>query len=333
MKKGFTLVELLAVIIIIGIIALITVPIVLSVIGSSKQKALQNSAYGLIESGKIYYSNSLLKPDVYQIPKTFIGPDYDDLQFNGKKYEGKLIVENDKKIAVAVYDEGWCAYKLKADSYVNLEEVGTSSDCINKIASEETGSSSISCTSTSGTVSYALGTSYTCDPGDGSRTFYVLEEGTDTVSLIMNENLGDRVAWITQEDYEAAGGTQWSSNTDRNSFGPITANNYLEEQTSSWTVDVSLPAGQQIADAVGNTSWPSGGSYISLSSAPWLYDNLYASSNTPLPYGYWTSTPSSGYSNYAWSVNHYGNLSINLVDNDTLGVRPVITVSKSQLSQ
>ena len=61
MKKGFTLVELLAVIIIIGIIALITVPIVLSVIGSSKQKALQNSAYGLIESGKIYYSNSLSK--------------------------------------------------------------------------------------------------------------------------------------------------------------------------------------------------------------------------------------------------------------------------------
>ena len=318
MKKGFTLVELLAVIIIIGIIALITVPIVLSVIGSSKQKALQNSAYGLIESGKIYYSNSLLKPDVYQIPKTFIGPDYDDLQFNGKKYEGKLIVENDKKIAVAVYDEGWCAYKLKADSYVNLEEVGTSSDCINKIASEETGSSSISCTSTSGTVSYALGTSYTCNPGDGvERTFYVLEDNGDSVSLIMNENLGDRVAWNT---------------SGNNADGPVTALAYLEEQTSSWTVEATLPTGQQIADAVGNTSWTSGGSDIDLSSAPWLYDNLDGETSTN-SYGYWTSTPSSSNSRSAWSVYYRGYLNSNDVDYTYTGVRPVITVSKSQLSQ
>ncbi len=318
MKKGFTLVELLAVIIIIGIIALITVPIVLSVIGSSKQKALQNSAYGLIESGKIYYSNSLLKPDVYQIPKTFIGPDYDDLQFNGKKYEGKLIVENDKKIAVAVYDEGWCAYKLKADSYVNLEEVGTSSDCINKIASEETGSSSISCTSTSGTVSYALGTSYTCNVGDGPRTFYVLEDNGDSVSLIMNENIGDRVAWNT---------------SGNNADGPVTALAYLEEQTSIWTVEATLPTGQQIADAVGNTSWTSGSNPISLSSAPWLYGNLYTSSNKSLPDGYWTSTPHSGLSNHAWRVYYSGHLNGYFGDSTSTGVRPVITVSKSQLSQ
>ena len=325
MKKGFTLVELLAVIIIIGIIALITVPIVLSVIGSSKQKALQNSAYGLIESGKIYYSNSLLKPDVYQIPKTFIGPDYDDLQFNGKKYEGKLIVENDKKIAVAVYDEGWCAYKLKADSYVNLEEVGTSSDCINKIASEGTGSSSISCTSTSGTVSYALGTSYTCNPGDGvERTFYVLEDNGDSVSLIMNENLGDKVAWITQEDYEAAGGTQWSSNIDWNSFGPITANNYLESQTSSWTVDASLPTYDQIYN-VSNSN--------KLTNTPWLYENK----NLSGAFSYWTSTPDSSVSFIAFGVMYNGNITgdANLGNLDVSqvgGVRPVITISKSNLT-
>ena len=174
------------------------------------------------------------------------------------------------------------------------------------------------CTSTSGTVSYALGTSYTCNVGDGPRTFYVLEDNGDSVSLIMNENLGDEVAWNT---------------SGNNADGPVTALAYLEEQTSNWTVDVSLPTGQQIANAIGNTSWTSGGSDIDLSSAPWLYGNLYTSSNTSLPDGYWTSTPNSSNSFYAWHVRYYGRLYDGNVDDTDDGVRPVITVSKSQLSQ
>ena len=197
------------------------------------------------------------------------------------------------------------------------DNVGSSEECSN-LMSNETESSSISCTSTSGTVSYALGTSYTCDPGDGPRTFYVLEEGTDTVSLIMNENLGDRVAWNT---------------SGNNADGPVTALAYLEEQTSSWTVEATLPTGQQIADAVGNTSWTSGSNPISLSSAPWLYGNFYTSSNKSLPDGYWTSTPHSGLSNHAWRVYYSGHLNGYFGDSTSTGVRPVITVSKSQLSQ
>ncbi len=173
------------------------------------------------------------------------------------------------------------------------------------------------CTSTSGTVSYALGTSYTCNVGDGPRTFYVLEENTDTVSLIMSENLGYNVEW---------------DESGNNADGPVTALAYLEEQTSSWTVDVSLPTGQQIADAVGNTSWTSGGSDIDLSSAPWLYDNLDGETSTN-SYGYWTSTPNSSNSYSAWIVFSYGYLYYGDVDYTDNGVRPVITVSKSQLSQ
>ena len=174
------------------------------------------------------------------------------------------------------------------------------------------------CTSTSGTVSYALGTSYTCNVGDGPRTFYVLEDNGDSVSLIMNENIGDNVKW---------------DESGSNEYGPRTALAYLEEQTSSWIVEATLPTGQQIADAVGNTSWTSGGKYISISSAPWLYDNLDGEDSTNL-YGYWTSTPNSSDSRYAWSVLYNGYLiSYHIVDHTIYGVRPVITVSKSQLSQ
>ena len=49
-KKGFTLVELLAVIVILAIIALIATPIILNVIDDAKTKAAKNSAYGYIDA-------------------------------------------------------------------------------------------------------------------------------------------------------------------------------------------------------------------------------------------------------------------------------------------
>ena len=316
-KKGFTLIELLAVIIILAIIALIAVPTILNIIDNSKKKALVNSAYGMISAAELYYTEGLLINNT--VDKTFSGPEYTDLNFKGEKVEnGEVKVNNVGDVSIWLYQNNYCVYKNMSDVQVQEQDnVGSSEECSN-LMSNETESSSISCTSTSGTVSYALGTSYTCDPGDGPRTFYVLEEGTDTVSLIMNENLGDRVAWNT---------------SGNNADGPVTALAYLEEQTSNWTVDVSLPTGQQIANAIGNTSWTSGGSDIDLSSAPWLYGNLYTSSNTSLPDGYWTSTPNSSYSNYAWRVGYRGGLYDNDVDDTDNGVRPVITVSKSQLSQ
>ena len=180
------------------------------------------------------------------------------------------------------------------------------------------GGSTGMCIAVNGTISYSLGTAYGCRVGDGTiRTFYVLEDNGDSVSLIMNENIGDLVLW---------------NSSGNNEEEPVTALAYLESQTSSWTVDVSLPAGQQIADAVGNTSWTSGGDDISLSSAPWLYDNLDGDDSTN-SYGYWTSTPHSSDSYTAWRVRYDGSLSNNFVDDLIIGVRPVITVSKSQLSQ
>lgn len=49
-KKGFTLVELLAVIVILAIIALIATPIILNVIDSARKNAAINSAYGYMEA-------------------------------------------------------------------------------------------------------------------------------------------------------------------------------------------------------------------------------------------------------------------------------------------
>ena len=59
-KNGFTLVELLAILIILSLIAIITIPVVFNMIDSSKKGTVKDSAYGYISSiQKMYYSNQL----------------------------------------------------------------------------------------------------------------------------------------------------------------------------------------------------------------------------------------------------------------------------------
>ena len=60
MKKGFTLIELLAVIIILAVIALIATPVVLNVVEKAREEAAINSAYGVVDAAKLYYTESLL---------------------------------------------------------------------------------------------------------------------------------------------------------------------------------------------------------------------------------------------------------------------------------
>ena len=59
-KNGFTLLELLAILIILSLIAIITIPVVFNMIDSSKKGTVKDSAYGYISSiQKMYYSNQL----------------------------------------------------------------------------------------------------------------------------------------------------------------------------------------------------------------------------------------------------------------------------------
>ena len=65
-KKGFTLVELLAVIVILALIALIATPIILNVINDAKKQAAKDSAYGYMDAVEKYIVSS----KVYKIEHT-----------------------------------------------------------------------------------------------------------------------------------------------------------------------------------------------------------------------------------------------------------------------
>lgn len=61
MKKGFTLMELLAVIVIISVISLIIVPILLNMITAAQRGAAIDSAYGYIDATEKYLIHNNLK--------------------------------------------------------------------------------------------------------------------------------------------------------------------------------------------------------------------------------------------------------------------------------
>ena len=60
-NKAFTLIELLATIVIIAIVAVITVPIILGVLDDAKKSAFKDTAYGIIDAANLYYSLETLK--------------------------------------------------------------------------------------------------------------------------------------------------------------------------------------------------------------------------------------------------------------------------------
>ena len=94
-NKGFTLVELLAVIIILAIIALIAVPVIMNIIDRARKAAFRDTVYGIIDAGEIKYASNLLDHvnNMEEIVVTF--PD----QLNGVEIKekvpssGKMIID------------------------------------------------------------------------------------------------------------------------------------------------------------------------------------------------------------------------------------------------
>ena len=113
-KNGLTLVELLAVIVVLAILALITIPIISNVISDVRIKSLQNSAYGLIEASNLYYAqygnNSNLR---FDINNNQINSNDTDilLKYKGSVKEGTVILDKKGSVTVCITDGKNSAYK------------------------------------------------------------------------------------------------------------------------------------------------------------------------------------------------------------------------------
>ena len=123
-KKGFTLIELLAVIIILAVIALIATPIVLNVVDNARKSANKDSAYGLLDSAKLYYMESLLDES-----KSLSGNLIYKINVSGRKpNSGEVYVNNKGEIALSVVYDKVCFTKNYEDA--DLTESDDIENCI-----------------------------------------------------------------------------------------------------------------------------------------------------------------------------------------------------------
>ena len=104
-KKGFTLVELLAVIVVLAIIAVIAIPTLINVIEKTKVNALKDSAYGVIEAGRLYVAQNQPDQDIlFTITNNNITSEQTDkvLKYKGNIKNGIVIVSTSSKVAICI---------------------------------------------------------------------------------------------------------------------------------------------------------------------------------------------------------------------------------------
>lgn len=104
-KKGFTLVELLAVLVIIGIISTITVPIIMEYIDTSKEKSIASSLNGIERASLNYFtSENVRNIKVVDLKSGIIEIENNDITKG-------LVVGNRDSVKLYIYRDNYCAIK------------------------------------------------------------------------------------------------------------------------------------------------------------------------------------------------------------------------------
>ena len=322
-NKGFTLVELLAVIVILALIALIATPIILNVINDAKKQAAKDSAYGYMDAVEKYIVSSELE-----------GKSIKDGTYSVEELNKKISVKGStpdngnieiKNSSVKSYDIGIDGYEV---SNGEVKKVSTTKSFKNGTAvyyNPETGNkcSKEEAKSTTGTKR-------------GCMKWYVFndKEGNATVNVILDHNTTARVAWNStgsnSEMKEVADALKKDTRTWKNTARLITAN-----EIAKITEKTGFDASKKNQDWFClDTNQPDTTSYCAKaqgkSKYAWLFDYTYECTNYGCntsdlsTWGYWTSTSS-------WHVSRFGHLSNTNANYADSGVRPVITISKSNI--
>ena len=332
-NKGFTLVELLAVIVILALIALIATPIILNVINDAKKQAAKDSAYGYMDAVEKYIVSSELedksiKDGTYRV---------EDLNNMGVSVKGSTPDNGN----IEIKNKEVKRYDIGIDGYV--------------VSNGKVGKVSITKSFKNGTAVYYnpekgkkcddyTEANSTKETKSGCMKWYVFndKEGNATVNVILDHNTTAGVAY---------------NSTGNNSEMKEVAD-ALKTDTKDWKNTARLITANEIAKITGNTGWDASkgeqpwfcfdtnksdttnwcSKAQGTSKYAWLFDytnecTSYGCNTSDLStYGYWTSTSYKDNSISAWHVYRNGYLSFDFVTLTDYGIRPVITISKSNIS-
>ena len=322
-NKGFTLVELLAVIVILALIALIATPIILNVINDVKKQAAKDSAYGYMDAVEKYIVSSELEDESIQDGRYSVEELNKKISVKGSTPDnGNIEIKNS---SVKSYDIGIDGYYITKDE---VKKVSTTKKIENGTAVYYNPVYGEKCKS-----SEAVSTT---GKNSGCMKWYVFndKEGNATVNVILDHNTTARVAWNStgnnSEMKEVADALKKDTRTWKNTARLITAN-----EIAKITEKTGFDASKKNQDWFClDTNQPDTTSYCAKaqgkSKYAWLFDYTYECTNYGCntsdlsTWGYWTSTSS-------WHVSRFGHLSNTNANYADSGVRPVITISKSNI--
>ncbi len=349
-KKGFTLVELLAVIVILAIIALIATPIILNVINDAKKQAAKDSFYGYMDA----IEKAIIVNDIDE-EEGFPTPDSNGC-YNLKELNEKVNIKGTKpKIAD---DAKVC---LKEGTTTSLTGVEIDGFTFIYDGKELTQTKNGTTEDTKNYKFYENGTAVFYNPETGKKC----EDYTEGNSTIGTKsgcmkwyafNDDDKSSTVNVIlDHNTTASVKYNSTVNNSEMKEVA--NALKTDTSNWKSDLNprLITANEVAKITGNTNFDASktgqssfyldsnnqtqtASSTNKSTYAWLFD--YTSECTSYgcnkadssTYGYWTSTPKKDDSTSAWRVYWEGLLDHGYVDSAASGIRPVITISKSNIS-
>ena len=218
MKKGFTLVELLAVIVILAVIALIATPAVLNTIEDSKAASAEVSARNIVSAAKTQYLQNIMEGKT----NSDIDLSTDTLKYDGELAEkGVLKYDDNGNVTGKMYISGYC---VEIDSSENIKSTKTTNEECDITSSSDT----VKTYKDGEVVYYNPETNTKCSSSEavsttGTKTgcmkWYTFnDEGGDSVNLLLDHNTTATVVWASS-----------GSNTS----GPVEIKTQLESDTST----------------------------------------------------------------------------------------------------
>ena len=321
MKKAFTLVELLGVIIILGVLALITFPIIDKSIKNSKEKALERAidnieeaAYNYSITNDIGYESFYKKLSLEELKKA---------GFLEKETINPVTNENMTGCVLYKWDESKKQYEFKYDEECDVEIALEGDPIIEK--AKELVYDNDACKTDGTTYNYMGGCYIKGTPTNNSlwysgflwRIMGINADGT--VRLITDENV-TAIPWgakDTAENWDGSYAKDWLNNY----FYPrLKGNNIIKEET--WCSETTTDNSSARTACTDNLSKES--AYVGLMTIDEY--NLAGGSSSYLNIGQWQRTMTPYSSSNAWIVYNGGYADNNSVSS-TLGLRAVINVN------
>ena len=238
-RKGFTLVEVLAIIVILGLIAVITIPIIDETLKKAKRNAAKDSAHGLTEVAKQYY---------YKLEEATDEPVNYTCDFKNKCSELDIEGARPTSGAIRIDSIGLVSGEVTFNEkytfciYKNNVYDGPCEKQASLTLADEVKKSGIHIYNPDGTVdtnqiSTCIRFDVVVKTGTTAIPFCVIDETETTVTLISRNKVGTD--------------SKWGGNTQNNQ-GPNTILTNLLEETKDWD-KVSVISSYTYDDTAGGT--------------------------------------------------------------------------------